>query len=111
MINEELYKAVRVLKSKFRVKAIILFGSRARGDWTPWSDYDLLIIGDFKERYLDRIKNILDTLADIPLPIKPHPYTLSEAMNMLRKNNLLIVDALEEDIILYDRDSTFEKHT
>ncbi len=106
MMDNELYRVVEALKSKFRVKAVILFGSRARGDWIPWSDYDLLIIGDFREKYLDRIKNILDALADVTLPIEPHPYTLNEAVNMLRKGNPLIIDALEEGIILYDQDNT-----
>ncbi|MET1159565.1 MAG: nucleotidyltransferase domain-containing protein [Thermoprotei archaeon] len=106
MRYKELDRIVEVLKSRFRVRAVILFGSRARGDWGPWSDYDLLIIGDFKEKYLDRIKNILDTLKDTPLPIEPHPYTLSEAVNMLRRGNPLIIDALEEGVVLYDRGNT-----
>ena len=27
-----------------RLKGILLFGSRARGDWTPESDYDYLVL-------------------------------------------------------------------
>jgi predicted nucleotidyltransferase len=66
----------RVLRSLGRVYAAILFGSGARGDWLPWSDYDLLVIADFDKPYLERIKMLLDLLADIPLPTEPHPYTL-----------------------------------
>ena len=91
----------KLLRSLTRVHAVILFGSRARGDWLPWSDYDLLIIADFEEPYLDRLKRILDILADIPLPIEPHPYTLEEALTMLRKGHPTIVDALEEGVRLY----------
>ena len=99
--NEVLMHAVRRLVEKLDVKAVILFGSRARGDWMPWSDYDLLVIADFEERYLDRIKMILDILEDIPLAIEPHPYTLDEALSMLRKGNPTVIDALEEGKILY----------
>ena len=99
--NNLLREAVERLIKKLHVKVVILYGSRARGDWGPWSDYDLLIIGDFRERYLDRINKILETIADIPLPIEPHPYTLNEALKMLRHGNPLIIDALEEGKILY----------
>lgn len=41
--------------SRYKVHAIILFGSRARGDWLPDSDYDMLVVADFEEPFLDRI--------------------------------------------------------
>jgi len=107
-VSEELQEVVERLKQVLRVRAVILFGSRARGDWGPWSDYDLLIVADFDEPYLERIKRVLDILADVKLPIEPHPYTLEEAMNMLQRGNPLIVDALEEGIVLY-REPEFEK--
>ncbi len=99
--TELLQEVVRRLVVKANAKVVILFGSRARGNWGPWSDYDLLIIGEFKEKYLDRVGKILELIEDIPLPVEPHPYTLEEALDMLRKGNPLIVDALEEGKILY----------
>ncbi|OYT48228.1 MAG: hypothetical protein B6U85_03160 [Desulfurococcales archaeon ex4484_42] len=99
--DRTLMEAVKLLTRELNVKAVILFGSRARGDWMPWSDYDLLIIADFKEKYLDRISKVLDILKNIHLPIEPHPYTISEALEMLRRGNPIIVDALEEGRILY----------
>lgn len=33
-----------------RVRDIILFGSRARGDHKEWSDYDVLVIVDKRDR-------------------------------------------------------------
>ncbi len=101
-MEKELRRAVEKLRSLGYIDAVILFGSRARGDWGPWSDYDLLIIGRFREPYLDRIKTLLDTLADIRLPVEPHPYTLEEALSMLRRGNPMIIDALTEGRVLYD---------
>lgn len=99
--DDILENVVKYLVEKLDIKAIILFGSRARGDYTPWSDYDLLIIGDFKENYLDRIKVLLEMIGNVPMDIEPHPYTLKEALEMLRKGNPMIVDALEDGRPLY----------
>lgn len=94
-------EAVKRLVEKYRLTAVILFGSRARGDWGPWSDYDLLIIGDFEKSYVDRIGDILEILSDVKIPVEPHPYTLKEALDMLNKGNPLIFDAIEEGMVLY----------
>lgn len=97
---KELETIIDKLKNRYKVYAIILFGSRARGDWMPWSDYDLLILADFKEKYLNRIYEILSLLSDVKLPIEPHPYTLDEAVQMLKRGNPMIIDAIEEGRIL-----------
>lgn len=107
-ILQDIEEVVNRLVAKYRLVAIILFGSRARGDWGPWSDYDLLIIGDFEKNYIDRIGDILELLSDINMPIEPHPYTLRESLEMLRKGNPLIVDAIEEGKILY-KDRGYEE--
>jgi len=99
---DPLTKVVNTLKTKFKITGIILTGSRARGNWTPWSDYDLLIIGEFPEDYLTRLSKILDVLSNISIEIEPHPYTLSETFEMLRRGNPIIFDALDEGIVLYE---------
>ncbi len=101
MLDDPLVEAVRRIVERFKPKLIILFGSRARGDWVPGSDYDLLIIGDFTEKLLDRIDKVLEAIEDLPIPMEPHPYTVEEAEKMLLKGNVLIIDALEEGKPLY----------
>lgn len=97
-----LERAVRELV-RLGARVVILFGSRARGDWGPWSDYDLLVIGNFKGlSYLERLRVILNALEGIPLEIEPHPYTLEEALAMLERGNPAIIDALEEGVVLHD---------
>ena len=95
-MSDELKEYVERVSRRVRIHAAILFGSRARGDHGPWSDYDLLLIGDFKEPYLDRLKTLLDLTEGIGIPIEPHPYTLEEALQMLERGNPSIVDAVEE---------------
>ncbi len=101
---EELIKIVDKILSSFKTYAVILFDSRARGDYKPWSDYDILIIADFRDKYLDRIGNILELIDNTNLTIEPHPYTLKEAIEMLKKGNPIIVDAISGGIILYSRE-------
>ena len=95
---DELVERLRRLPG---LRAVVLFGSRARGDWGPWSDYDVLVIADFREGYLDRLARVLELLADLPAPVEPHPYTPEEAEAMLRRGHPTIVDALEEGVVLY----------
>ena len=95
-MSDELRDYVERVSRRVRLHAAILFGSRARGDHGPWSDYDLLLIGDFEEPYLDRLKTLLDLTEGIRIPIEPHPYTLEEALKMLERGNPSIVDAVEE---------------
>ena len=95
-MSDELREYVERVSRRVKLHAAILFGSRARGDHGPWSDYDLLLIGDFKEPYLDRLKTLLDLTQGIRIPIEPHPYTLEEALKMLERGNPSIVDAVEE---------------
>jgi len=89
------------IRRRYGVYAIILFGSRARGDWLPHSDYDLLVVADFQESFLDRIYELSGLARG---PVEFHPYTLDEVKDMLRRGVPSIVDALEEGIVLYERE-------
>lgn len=96
----ELKDYVERVSKVVRVHAAILFGSRARGDHGPWSDYDLLLIGDFEGPYLERLRALLDLAGEFKIPIEPHPYRLDEAIGMLESGNPMIVDAIEEGIVI-----------
>ncbi len=95
----DLRKLVNRIRERYRVYAIILFGSRARGDWLPHSDYDLLVVAEFKEPFLDRIYELSGLAKG---PVEFHPYTLYEVRELLRRGVPSIVDALEEGIVLYE---------
>ena len=96
MIDKELIEYVKRVGKQVKLHAAILFGSRARGDHKPWSDYDILLIGEFKEPYLERLKILFDLTEGIRVPIEPHPYTIDEALMMLERGNPMIVDVIEE---------------
>ena len=61
-IAQEYSKKVRTALGA-RIKDIILFGSRARGNSTEYSDYDMMIIVDKRD------KSLLETVVTIEVDI------------------------------------------
>ena len=82
-ISAEYYSQLRelatLLKSKLRAKKVYLYGSFARGDFNEASDIDLIVVGEFKGRMPERIRQVLDMT---PLPIEPLVYTEAEFEQM-----------------------------
>jgi predicted nucleotidyltransferase len=96
-IPEKLRKFAARLRKRYRLKAIYLFGSCARGAFHEGSDIDLVIVGDFKERFFDRIGSVMD-LTD--LPIEPLVYTPDEFAQMLKNGNPLMEEVVRHGIAL-----------
>jgi len=84
-IDEELRQVIEMLVNKYEVYGVVLFGSRVRGDYKPWSDYDLLIIGSFDKPYPERLEEVMEVLSSTRLHVEPHPYTLGEVSAMLQR--------------------------
>lgn len=96
-IAERLRAFVRDLSSAFRIKQVYLYGSFARGEIHEGSDIDIVVIGDFKERFIERIGLVLD-LTD--LPIEPLVYTEAEFQQMLESQNPFIKEIAEKGLKL-----------
>jgi len=58
--------AIRLLKQKYPVEAIVLYGSKARGTDDPESDIDLLVLTSRELSWRER-NTITDALYDIQL--------------------------------------------
>lgn len=74
-----------------------MFGSYARGDLNEGSDIDLLIVGDFKEKFHKRIASILG-LTD--LPIEALCYTEEEFREMIMNDRGFISEVLKEGVLI-----------
>jgi len=102
--SQELFTKIRdfvsLLKKELLVGEVYLFGSFAKNEIHEGSDIDLLIIGDFKERFFDRIGKILD-LTD--LPIEPLVYTTEEFEELKQSGNPFITGVLKTAIRLDDK--------
>lgn len=103
--GQELFERIErykeLLIKAFNPSAVILFGSVAKGDINEGSDVDLVVIADFQEDFLDRIKRLLDLNDDPALPLEPVGYTLEEFQRMRREGNRFIQEVLENGTILY----------
>lgn len=78
-VYEELEEFVKKLCSSYTIYHIYLFGSAAENALHEGSDIDLIIVGDFKDRFFRRIANVLDLTS---LPIEPLVYTKEEFESM-----------------------------
>lgn len=85
------------LRRKYEVSEIIVFGSYARGDLNKGSDIDLLIVGDFKEKFHKRIASVLG-LTD--LPIEALCYTEEEFREMIMNDRGFISEVLKEGVAI-----------
>jgi predicted nucleotidyltransferase len=96
---------IEKLTSRMNIKKVYLFGSVARNDFNEGSDIDLAIIGDFKERFLDRADGIFEITE---LPIEPLCYTENEFEDMRRKGNPFVKEILKGKILFNseEKDST-----
>jgi predicted nucleotidyltransferase len=94
-INEFIFQITQIRS----LKCIILFGSYARGDFSPYSDIDLIIIGDFNEIYIKRSLSLL-SLNKSKHNFEVFCYTELEFEKMFVKGNALILDAIYDGISL-----------
>jgi predicted nucleotidyltransferase len=88
---------------------IILFGSRARGDYAEESDFDLFICSSAFQgiRYLDR-SNPFDT-APFSGVIEVICYTPEEVLKSIADFHPTLIAALEEGKVLYEKGSILQK--
>lgn len=103
--NKIVKRFINLIIKKFNLKKIIIFGSFARGDYHKGSDLDLIIVGEFKERFIDRICKIIE-LNDSDLEIDAMVYTEEEFQKMIKERRPFIEQALEEGIVVYEKRDT-----
>lgn len=78
-VYQELEIFVRRLRSLYTIYHVYIFGSAAENRLHEGSDIDLIIVGDFKERFFQRISSMLNLTS---LPIEPLVYTKEEFEQM-----------------------------
>ena len=64
MTLDDLRDIVTPIASKYNVKRIYLFGSRARGDYTEDSDYDFFLVLDYDKVTLVELGSFISELED-----------------------------------------------
>ncbi len=90
------------------VLAVVVFGSLARGDCTPASDADVLILLSHAEaRFQDRIFRFLPL--GLGIGVDPFPYTVEEAQQALAERWGVVEVALREGLVLCERQGVLAK--
>lgn len=101
-VMERLRRWALELAQDDNVLAVVLFGSLAKGEATPASDADILILlRESKKRFTDRIPNFLPERIGISSDI--FPYTIDEFRALLRENRGMAKEISENGIALYQK--------
>jgi uncharacterized protein len=100
--NKIVKRFINLIIEKFNLKKIIIFGSFARGDYHKGSDLDLVIVGEFKDRFIDRIGKVI-ALNNSDLEIEAMVYTEKEFQKMIQERRPFIEQVLEEGIVVYEK--------
>ena len=80
---------------------VLLFGSFARGDYSPRSDLDFLVIlKESAESISERIANLLQYAP--PYPVDVLPLTEAEVTARLEEGDPFLRQALKESILLWE---------
>lgn len=93
---------IKEVEKRVNLHAFIIFGSRARGNYLHYSDYDIVIIADFKQKYLGRTEWIVQTAPLVPIDV--FCYTPEEFHAMFNRYHLTAIDSVDEGIVLKGED-------
>ncbi|MBI5379946.1 MAG: nucleotidyltransferase domain-containing protein [Nitrospirae bacterium] len=87
------------------IKEIYLFGSRCRDDWSPDSDYDILLVVSRKERkFIGRLYDaVMDVLLETGRLISLKVFTVSEFQRLKAIPTPFIQNVIREGVRLEAR--------
>jgi len=88
------------LRERYKAREVILFGSYARGEETPDSDIDILVISESKERYFERQATVRRIIRDLKkkIPVAPIVLTPDELAERKKQGDQFIEEILSTGI-------------
>ncbi len=102
LLAESLDELLPVLIEEYDPDKVVLFGSMARGNVAEWSDLDLLIVKETDEPFLERSVRVA-LLCRAMVGVDYLVYTPAEIANIITRGNPIILGALKEGRVLFDR--------
>ena len=81
------------------IRAAVVIGSVARGDFNVWSDVDVLIVADALETDVSAVAR-LEALGTRPPLVQPIAWTSAEWGREVARRNPMAVEALERGVWL-----------
>jgi predicted nucleotidyltransferase len=102
--------AISEAKAHPGVKAIVLVGSLAKGNYAGSSDADILVIAEgLPERVLERYSMFADTT--LPVDVEPRAYSVEEFLRMVHRGDHFALEVLKAGIPLFGDDYLREVKT
>jgi uncharacterized protein len=98
-----LSEIVSRLRQESGIEKIVLFGSRARGQARPESDYDLLVVKRSDEPRHRRAAPYYALLSDLPAEVEVVVYTPDEVEDWSRVPMAFVTTAIREGKVIYER--------
>lgn len=102
-VVDYLFELIKKIDKNYSLNCVILFGSQARGDFEAYSDIDLILIGDFKEKFTKR-GDLLYENHNWKWGLDAFCYTPQEFDEMFSMGIISILDAIDEGICLSGED-------
>ncbi len=103
-LNDDLVQdIVRRIVEMAQPDKVILFGSRARGDARPDSDFDVLVIKDSDEPGYRRDALLYLALAGLNAPVDVMVYTPEEIREWSAVPQAFVTTAVREGKVVYER--------
>ncbi len=101
----------RIIKIfKDEIVALILYGSFVRGEYSKYSDIDILIVTKDKDKIREGIYNIAyDIDLEYDVLISLLFLTPEEVEKLIKNGSPLMEDIISEGVILYDKDEAFKR--
>ncbi len=100
---ERIRDQIAPVLARYNVQKAIVFGSFARGEPSPRSDLDLLLIQNTDKRFFDRYQGLF---TDLMLAVQPHReidlliYTAAELERMRHRS--FVATILREGRVIYE---------
>jgi len=104
-IDRLLAEVVARIREAVQPERVILFGSRARGEARPESDFDLLVIKESDQPRYRRSAPLYTALADLPVEVEVVVYTPEEVREWSAVPEAFVTAALREGLVVYERES------
>jgi predicted nucleotidyltransferase len=94
-----LEKVLKIIITQIDPERIILFGSRARGDFEEDSDYDLLIVKEGGSRKM--LKKVYDSFSGIGVPVDMIVVDSKKLKDRLDDPFMIYGQAFKEGTVIY----------
>ena len=99
LTDEQWNKIKSVMASNSRVSRVLLYGSRAKGNYKPFSDVDITLVGD--ELTHEDLNRIILAIDDLLLP-----YQFDISLFHALKNAELINHINRRGVVIYERETS-----